>query len=331
MQCCFIHLCTIKYSYMKTFLKISIFILITLSVFLLGPRPQWNAQITKVNLPKDLDKYLIKEESKHQPLKKNTDKKIFWKYKDKRKTKYSVIYFHGYTSSRYDLNPVINQVADALDANLYVARLAGHGSSDPDGKPMGLVKANDWLKDGEEGYQIGKQIGENVIAVGISTGCTIIHTIANRHKELHSMIFLSPNFHPADPGTKLLTGPWAEMILPFVEGEYRQWEPYNDFQKQYWTHRYPSKTLIQMMLLVEYSLSIDPGKIKTPLKIIYVKEDTVVSIPMMHERFKLYASNPKEMKDLEEAWRHTIAGDISPEFNDPLKKEILKFLKPLSP
>lgn len=299
--------------------------------YLLGPKPDFNPIIPVIeNLPSDLDSYLKKNESKFEPLVDNTRKKIFWYHKDKRKTKFSIVYFHGYTASRHDLHPVIKNVAKKLKANLFMTRLYGHGTKDPDGLLLGSVKANNWLYDSEEGYKIAKAIGNNVIAIGISTGATLIHTIASRKKDLHSMVFISPNFHPKNPGTALLTKPWSEYLVKVFEGDFRQWKPKNEFQKTYWTWRYPSEGLIQMMHLVEYSLSLDPRKVTTPLMLIYTKKDKVVSVPLMFERFNLYASKPKVMKELKEATRHTIAGQLSPEVNLTLEKEILNFLIPLT-
>ena len=53
------------------------------------------------NLPEDLDIYLQQKESKVRGIFPNAVKKIYWNKNTKDKTKYSIVFIHGFTTTGY--------------------------------------------------------------------------------------------------------------------------------------------------------------------------------------------------------------------------------------
>ncbi|MBT6096855.1 MAG: hypothetical protein HOH05_00610 [Marinovum sp.] len=85
------------------------------------------------SLGSDLDNYLKTAESKLPDIVPGTEKRIIWHGKPHQKTPVSIVYLHGFSASSEEIRPVPDQVAQSLGANLYFARLTGHGRSGGNG------------------------------------------------------------------------------------------------------------------------------------------------------------------------------------------------------
>ena len=108
-------------------------------------------------------------------------------------------------------------LASALGANLYMARFAGHGLP---AENLADVEVSDWLKDGVEALEIGKRLGKKVLLLSVSNGANIATWLASkRQKEIFALLFISPNFRPADPLCEVLLWPWSKYIVPMVKGK----------------------------------------------------------------------------------------------------------------
>ena len=104
--------------------------LVLVALYFLGPepsRPVFDAAMPSVpQQPAELEKYVATRESKHQ-LKPDNEARIVWADSSKNKTKYSVVYLHGFSASEEEGNPVHRDFAKKFGCNLYLARLADHG------------------------------------------------------------------------------------------------------------------------------------------------------------------------------------------------------------
>ena len=91
-------------------------------------------QAADPGLPSELSEYaawLRKAESAYDDIKPGAERTIQWADPDApQKTPISLIYFHGYSATRQEVSPVCEQVGEAIGANVYFTRLAGHGRSD---------------------------------------------------------------------------------------------------------------------------------------------------------------------------------------------------------
>ena len=82
-----------------------------------------------------------------------------------KKTKYSVVYLHGFTASGKEGDPVHKIIAKAFGANLYVPRLHGHGLEEEE--PMLNFNNDDFWESGNKTartLQLGmvRDIGDGV-------------------------------------------------------------------------------------------------------------------------------------------------------------------------
>lgn len=317
---------------MKAFLMIFVLVGGLVLLFVLGPRASVEAEVDAPTLPDDLDAYLAEAETRFSDLRPDVEKQIIWANEARQKTPVAVVYLHGFSATRQETRPLSDTVAARLGANLFYTRLAGHGRSED---ALGEATAEAWLADALEAYAIGQRLGERVVLVGTSTGATLAAWLAARPatRDLLALVMLSPNFYPKDPSARMLLWPWGRQILHLAQGEYREWPPRNERQKLYWTTRYPSRVLIELMSLVDLVEKTDLGQITAPTLVIYSPNDQVISPARVEARFPEIGAATKALVPVDSSGdlsNHVIAGDIlSPETTLPLADEIFAFVQPL--
>jgi len=196
------------------------------------------------------------------------------------RTPYSVVYLHGFSASRQETAPLSEAVARALGANLFEARLHGHGLT---GKALGKASARDWLADAIEAMEIGSRLGDSVIVIGTSTGGTLgawLAANASQRRAMRALVLISPNFGPRDGNAAYLTWPWASVVLPLFMPD-RQWSPRNDEQRLYWNVRYPIQALFPMQALVEHVRDRSLDGYAIPTLTFFNTDDQVIDVARM--------------------------------------------------
>jgi pimeloyl-ACP methyl ester carboxylesterase len=263
---------------MTVYLVLAVLVIAAI-VYFAGPRTRVDTTI-RFNpgaIGDDIDAYLQREEARFPDIRDGLQKRVVWAYpRSKAKTPVSVVYLHGFSASSMEISPVLDMVSASLGANLYYARLSGHGRS---GEAMADATVNAWLNDAAEAVAIGQRIGEKVIVVGTSTGATLATVFVTEEKaptDLAGIVQISPNYGPRAAGSSLLAGPWAKQILQLVEGDERGFEPHTELHRKYWTYHYPSVALLPMAALVKQAESEDVGKIEIPSLFIFSDQDQVV-------------------------------------------------------
>lgn len=318
---------------MKKYLKYtSLIIVFALIVFALGPRPNTQAEITfnSSSIDESLDVYLRKAESNIVGLVEGAEKEIIWADPTaKSQTDISIIYIHGFSATKHETRPVTDKIAEALDANIYYARLKGHGR---DGDAMAEASFQDWANDFAEAITIGEKLGKKIIIMSASTGSTLATwgvTQPDFAKNVAGLIMISPNYELHGISTWLANIPWAETILPAVAGKQRSWEPLNEEHGRWWTTSYPSKAIFPMTSMLKVLKSIDKSKIKIPAFFIYAPEDKVI-VSKEVERVAAQWGGPTKILKIEETsdpFKHVITGDIlSPENTNRVTYEIIAWL-----
>lgn len=304
-------------------------IIILVIIFLLGPRVKVETGLEPAELPDDLDAYLASSESVYDDIVPGAEKGIIWAGEPGQKTPLSIIYLHGFSATRQETAPLADEVAQALGANLYYDRFTGHGRP---GEALAEATVNDWLNDAYKALQIGRQIGDEVIVIGTSTGGTAATWLVAQPQaaDIHALLLLSPNFAPVDPASRILTWPWGEQLATLFVGHNRSWEPSNELHGKYWTNSYPTKALLPMMGLVELVQDTDLADVETPLLLIYSPNDQVVSPAASEETFDRYGAAHKKLLPVEQSDDvndHVIAGDImSPGTTAVVRDNILSYL-----
>lgn len=287
-------------------------------VFALGPRPFADTQILfdETTLPDDLDAYLAETEARHTDLRPDNQRRIIWAYPASRaRTPLAFVYIHGFSAGPGEIRPMPDMVAKALGANLYFARLRGHGRSG-DAMIEGSVQA--WMDDFAEAVAIGRRLGERVVIMATSTGATLATIAANRPelmRDVAGLIQISPNYGVQAAGAGLLTIPWAEKLVPLLAGARRSFEPSNALHAQHWTYEYPSLALLPMASLVDLANDVDPSRIEIPSLFIFSPMDSVIDPERVRAMAESWGGTAEiiEVTDSDDPNNHVIAGDaLSP-------------------
>lgn len=299
-----------------------------------GPRERFDERWVEAELPENLDAYLAAAERDVPHLRSEAARGIVWADPATRvRTELSVVYLHGFSADRHELEPLVGDLGAALDANVYFARLAGHGR---DSGAMGDVTVEDWLADASEAVAIGARIGERVVLIGTSTGGTLAAWAANRPEardQVAALVLVSPNFQPRDHSSRLLLYPWGGLIARLVVGEERCFTAVNEEQALHWTTCYPTRALLPMMALVESIRTADLGGIEAPTLVVFSRSDAVVDAEETERVLgRLTGTEPELLAftgSTDEA-QHVLAGDvISPSSTEALMEKVLAFLEPL--
>jgi alpha-beta hydrolase superfamily lysophospholipase len=305
-----------------------------LAMVAVGPRARLGEAPAPVDLPEDLDAYLGRSEQGVPDLRPGDQKEIVWVNGTPDRTPLSVVYLHGFSADRHEIDPVPRLVAESLGANLYYTRLSGHGR---DGPALGGVRTSDWLRDTEEALAVGARIGERVVVVGTSTGGTLAvwgAARASRREALQALILISPNFQPKNRASRLLLWPWGGLVSRIVVGPERCFEPANHEQARHWTPCYPTRALLPMMALVEAVRTMDVGEIRTPVLILHGEDDQVVDLAETRRVFRDLGSPLKRIYGVPEAddrEHHVLAGRIlSPRATGIVTRRIVAFVKETS-
>ncbi len=289
-------------------------------------------EIVDVELPGNLDDWLAERErsvDERFGLVPGTEKRITW-FAEGERTAWSVVYLHGFSATRQETAPLAQLVASALGANLFEARLSGHGR---ERDPLSAVRAEDWIADAAEALAIGAAIGERVVIIGTSTGAALAAAMLGdpAMQAVDTLVMLSPNFEPRDPGAAWLTRPAGPLLASLLVGETRSWEPYNEQQGLYWSTSYPMAAAVEMMRLVDLARQKLPGPVAQRLLLFYSLEDAVISASAALAIVEDTTSPQKrsiEIRDPGDPSHHVLAGDVlSAAMTQTIADDIVAFIE----
>ncbi|MDF1721013.1 MAG: alpha/beta fold hydrolase [Minwuia sp.] len=317
-----------------TYLLISIIGLTVL--FLAGPRARAHGRLTyrPGELGDDLDAALAAREAAWPDIRDGMQKEIIWRdpaARDKRP--WAVVNIHGFSATKEELRPLPDLIADGLDANLFLTRLAGHGRS---AEAMTEPTADDWLDDMAEALEIGQLLGEKVLVIGMSTGATMAAWAAMRddmRDQMDAIVFISPNFEIRGDSTRYMVMPWARQLLRLFMGKVDPVRPDNAGFKSPWTSGYPAEAWLPMAAAVRYVQGLRIDKASHPALFIHSPADRVIHVPHMKAVHALWGGTPKdiiEVTDAEDPMQHIIAGRIiSPTPTGRLSRQVLDWVRSL--
>ena len=296
-----------------------------------GPRVRFEERWVEPELGDDLDAYLREAESDVPNLRPGDEREVVWLSPDQAQTPLSIVYLHGFSADRHELEPLVSELGSEIGANVYFARLRGHGR---DGAAMAEATVEDWFADVAEAVAIGGRIGERVVLMGTSTGGTLATWAATRpevRSRMSALVLVSPNFHPKDRAARVFLYPWGGWVARAIAGDERCFTPENDGQARHWTTCYPTSALSTMMALVEHVRTMDPSAIDVPTLVLYSPDDSVVdATETLRALAGFSGTDPQsyEVKSSSDPSRHVLAGDVlSPSSGDDVRRRIVSFLE----
>ena len=280
-----------------------------------------------------VDSYLRETESSFEDIVEGAEKLVRWHNNEKRQTDLSLIYLHGFSASRQEISPVTENLADQLGANVYYARLQGHGRSS-DAMAEGSVVG--WKNEARHAVKVAQLIGKKVILISTSTGSTLSAWLATQDvaSDLSASIMVSPNFGHKSRSTAIMRWSWGLQLAKWISGPYYSFEPQNEYHSQFWTERYPLEALVPMIHLVDEVNDLDAASITLPHMIVYSPDDKVVDVPSTLEfvkRMDNAAVTLSPFSGSEDPGQHLLAGKAcSPSTTDKLVKTIKDYILSLS-
>lgn len=324
---------------MKLIQRLLVFIAIIAVAYLLGPKP--DAGTYTHDLPTvsatgaALDDEIRKEETS-LPVKPDNEARIIWHNDStKEKTPYSIIYLPGFTASQEEGDPVHRNLAKAIGANLYLARLSEHGL-ESDSALYNMTTTSLW-ESAKKAYAIGKQIGDKVIILATSNGGTLALMLASeQYPETAGLVLLSPNIKIYDPKAWLLNKPWGLQIARLVMGsEYNGAKDTTALYRQYWNNPYRLEAVVQVQQLLEDKMNKETfAKVNQPLLLLYYykdeeHQDKVVRVSAMKEMFAQISTpeNKKQSIAVPTAGDHVMGSPIKSKDVQTVENEAIRFTR----
>lgn len=318
----------------KTLKYLGLLLLFLLFVYIIGPKatkPILNTQIVKnTKSLSEINNYVAKENSNIN-IREGNHSRLIWADSIPKKTKFAVIYLHGFSASPAETEVIYTNFAKRYGANLYAPRLYKHGLKDKE--PLLDFTAEGYLKSAKEAIAIGKQMGEKVILICVSTGATAGLFLASENPEIEALILSSPNIDIYDTNSNLVTKPWGKQLLKLIMGgNYQTWQPPNGAE-QYWYSKYRIEAIVNLKAMIQATMKKEVfQKIKQPVFMAYYykneeEQDKTVSVKRMKEMFT-QISTPEDKKyqvAIPEAKNHSIASRFFTEEYKTVEKEIYNF------
>jgi len=260
---------------------------------------------------KNLDNLLESQEKIVKGLRPGTEKKIVWASESCVKSQTSIVFIHGFSASRVETYPVIDLIATELNANVYFTRLRGHGQ---DGRALAEATYEQLLDDTIEAIEIGKSIGDNVVLIGCSTGCSLIHIALDQDQDIKAAIYISPNFGPKPIKGQALRIPGAKFLIPMIFGQVHSFEAKNDEYATCWTTKYPTKALFTIKTTVLAAHQVNHCAIKVPIMMWFSDKDKVVNAKWTRKIASTMGDNVTlqnpSLTEQDDPSCHGIVGDI---------------------
>ena len=279
-----------------------------------------------------IDADIAASEAKVPNLRKGCEKRIIWAGAVATKTPVSVLYIHGFSATAEEIRPLPDLVAEGLGANIHYTRLNGHGQ---DGDAMGRATLQAWQDDVAEAIEITQAIGDEIVIIGCSTGCTLATLALAGGAQAKAVVHISPNFGLSHRAVQfLLDMPASRHWSKFIAGKSRSFDPISAAHSAYWTIKYPTAAVHVMADAVRAARHADLSIIKTPALFCYNEKDQVVHPKDTAAVIARWGADVEQINLVQgpndDDMGHVMVGDIfSPGQTAPLARQILAWVQGL--
>ena len=277
----------------------------------------------------ELDTALAEAESQVPGLRPGCEKQILWAGEPGAKTATSLLFIHGFSATGQELRPLPDMIAGELGANLFFTRLTGHGQ---DGPAMAQATLDDWQRDVAEALEVAGILGDEVIVMGCSTGCTLATLALAEGAKARAVFFISPNFGLRYRVVQwLMDLPGAHRWMRYIAGRTRSFGPINDRHAAYWTTSYPTEAVKQMAEAVRAARRAELSQVTVPGLFVFNEADRVVSPDATRAVMARWGGPVQHLPVTpgpgDDAMGHIVAGEtFSPGQTEPVARRILAWL-----
>lgn len=321
----------------KTLKYLLVLLIVLVAVYALGPKVK--VPVISKKLPKvtsnliALEHQIKKKENNVSNIRPNNQSRIIWYDSVPSKTKYCILYLHGWSASSEEGAPIHSLLGERYGANVYLPRLAGHGLNEKNA--MLNLSATDFINSAKEALAVAKQLGEKVIIMGTSTGGTLALYFAGGDKDIAALLLYSPNVEIYDSTAKFLSWPWGEQIIKTVyDGDFYEYEA-DSLKQNYWTTKYRLEALLQLQVLLDVTMTEDVFKsVIQPTFIGYYykdeeHQDRVISVPALLKMYdELGTTNTRKRKvAFPDVGSHVMTSYITSKDLKSVEKETYNFIE----
>lgn len=278
--------------------KILAIIVILIGAYFVGPKPETpvlTPSASWTDIPdsvSQIDAYIAAKESK-TILKPGNEARVIWVDSTQpTKTKIVFMYVHGFSASPMEGDPLHREVAKKFDANLLLARVAGHGVPDSD-STFATVTADEYYQSVENYYAIAKKLGDEVVVLGTSFGGAMSLVLAANHPEIKALMLYGPCIAIKDPNATLLDNPWGLQMAHLITGsDYRDIPVMAPGHAENWSLHYRLEGVVAVQNLLTHAMTKEVfEKVKIPVFLGYYykdeeHQDNVVSVDAMKVMFE---------------------------------------------
>lgn len=313
-----------------------IFLLGLSLLYLSGPQPktgEYPRQLPAVNSNLvSLNDSINSAEEANSQIRPNNEARIVW-LDSIHRTQRVILYLHGFSASEEEGAPLHENMAKEMGANLYLARLAGHGLKENNLEDFTV--SNAW-QSVLKALAISQQLGDEVLIMGTSTGCSFALKLAEAFPDkVFALVNMSPNIQVKDPAAYLLNKPWGEQIAKLILGENRIVINKGPEYGKYWDTIYTVRALVQLQELLSSALGKETfANIHQPvLNLYYYKneeeQDQVVSVDKIIWMHKQLATpdSLKVLKAIPSAGNHVMASPIQSKDPAAVEAAVRSFLQ----
>ena len=282
----------------------------------------------------EVKSWIHQKELKFINIKEGNESRIIFYDSVPKKTNLSIVYLHGFSGSSQDGSPVHINTAKKLKSNIYLPRLYAHGLNSDE--PLLEYTGEKYLDSAREALAIGKIIGEKVILMCTSTGCSAALALAANHPQVSALVMYAPNIRINHPLDFVATLPWGLYIVRLVEGgKYHYITNTWEDKEKFWTTKYRLEAPIEMQNLLETAMNEEVfRKVMVPTFSGFyykneVEQDNVVSVNAMRMMFKQLGTEDSLKLEIafEDAGGHEIAYNIVNKNYLKVQKSTLNFLQ----
>lgn len=325
---------------MKTALRILLALAIVLAiVYMLGPKSkieelggEYPSVPTRLG---EIEAFVAQKEDTVKGLKPGNKAEIVWADSlDRSKTRYSIVYVHGFGASQMEGYPVHREVAKHFGANLYLVRLPEHGIDREDGfRDLTAQKLVDEVR---QAYMVGKSLGDSVIVIGTSMGGALSLVLASERPDMKALVLYSPAIEAKSKTLEVFFQPWMGYLAENFQYENGTLVNKREGEKaKYWSEQYHMNAYRSLAVLIKSKMNAATfNKVGQPLFLGYYykneqEQDDVVSVPKMLEMFD-QVSTPTELKRkvaFPETGDHVIASQITSKDWQSVRDETIRFLE----
>lgn len=325
---------------MKKRYMIPLFVIFILAIiYWAGPRleqTELNTALPVIPVSIDSIEQYVRVKEAAYPVKKDNEGIILWGDSVHQPTEYVLLYLHGFTASRFEGYPVTHDFVREFKVNAYLPRLAAHGLM-VDDPLLDMTPAN-LYNSAKEALMIAHQLGQKVVVMGTSTGCTLALMLAADYPQLvDGLILYSPNIQIKNPLAPLLSGPWGIQITRAVHGgNYAVSADSADSEEcKYWYCRYRVEAQIYLQQLLDMRMNREEfGKVHQPVFLGYYyrdarHQDQTIEVKAALRMFdQLGTPADKKIKvDFPEAGAHVIACELTSKAVPEVEEQTFRFAR----